>query len=390
MNERDGGGVAVDMVVYNDLRHDARVFKEATSLIAAGYDVRVIGMETPHTPQLTGWEEVTVKRIPVGTSDSLRIRYAFFWRRAFSALMERRARIIHSHDLDTLFPAWLVASLTRARLVHDAHELWVELPSLVGRPVVRTAWQGFAKTLIPRSDAVITVGEGIAEELRNRYGVGAVVLRNLPKEIGPVEPVPIRELTGCPPSRLLVLYQGGFLPGLGIERAIDAMTFLPDAHLVLIGAGPLRESMERRAAASPARERISFLHAVPFKDLPPYTAACDVGLFLGESAGLNLQLALPNKLFEYIAAGIPVVATGWPEIRRVVQEYGVGVLVEPGCDLEAVANAIRTAASDRERLSAHCVRAARELTWERESARLLEVYARLSARNFSPENRNDG
>ncbi|HPU85843.1 MAG TPA: glycosyltransferase family 4 protein [Candidatus Latescibacteria bacterium] len=390
MNARNGGGIAVDMVVYNDLRHDARVFKEATSLIAAGYDVRVIGMETPRTAPLIGWEEVPFERLPVGTSDSLRIRYACFWRRAFGALMKRRARIIHAHDLDTLFPAWLAASLTRALLVHDAHELWVELPSLVGRPVVRAAWQGFAKTLIPRCDAVITVCEGIAEELRSRYGASAVVLRNLPKKIGPVEPAPIREMTGCPLSRVLVLYQGGFLPGLGIERAIDAMTFLPDAHLVLIGAGPLRETMERRAAASPARERISFLDAVPFRDLPPYTAACDVGLFLGESAGLNLQLALPNKLFEYIAAGVPVVATGWPEIRRVVREYDVGVLVEPGCDLEAVANAIRTAASHRERLSANCVKAARELTWERESGRLLEVYARLSARNSSPENTNDG
>ena len=124
--------------------------------------------------------------------------------------------------------------------------------------------------------------------------------------------------------------------------------------------------------------------------MPPYTAACDIGLFLGESAGMNLQLALPNKLFEYIAAGVPVVATGWPEIRRVVREYDVGVLVEPGCDLEAVANAIRRAVSDRKRLSANCVKAARELTWERESDRLLEVYARLSARNSSPENRNDG
>jgi len=390
MNARNGGGIAVDMVVYNDLRHDARVFKEATSLIAAGYNVRIIGMETPSTPPLTGWEEVTVKRIPVGTSDSLRIRYACFWRRAFSALMERRARIIHSHDLDTLFPAWLAASLTRAQLVHDAHELWVELPSLVGRPVVRAAWQGFAKTLIPRSDAVITVCEGIADELRARYGVGAVVLRNLPKEIGPVEPAPIREMTGCPPSRVLVLYQGGFLPGLGIERAIDTMTLLPDAHLVLIGAGPLRKDMEHRAAASPARDRISFLDAVPFKDLPPYTAACDIGLFLGESAGMNLQLALPNKLFEYIAAGVPVVATGWPEIRRVVREYDVGVVVDPGCNLEAVANAIRRAVSDGKRLSANCVKAARELTWERESDRLLEVYAKLSARNSSPENRNDG
>ena len=370
-------GIVVDMVVYNDLRHDARVFKEASSLTEAGYDVRVIGIQTPKSPPLTGWDGIPVLRIPVGRSSSLRVRYACFWRRAFSSLMERRADIIHAHDLDAMPPAWLASRLIRSQLVHDAHELWVELPSLVDRPVVRGVWQLLAKLLIPRADAVITVCEGIVEELRARYGVDAVLLRNLPPRSEPATPAPLREMIGCSPERTLVLYQGGLLPGLGIDRAIDVMESLPEAHLVLVGSGPLGEELRARAQRSPASDRISFVAAVPFRELPPYTEACDVGLFLGESRGLNLQLALPNKLFEYIAAGVPVVATDLREVGRIVRAHDVGVLVPHGCGLEQVARAIREAAADRNRLSANCLHAARELTWERESANLLGLYEAL-------------
>jgi glycosyltransferase involved in cell wall biosynthesis len=258
--------------------------------------------------------------------------------------------------------------------VHDAHELWVELPSLVGRPLIRWVWQLLAKALIPRSDATITVCQGIVEEMRARYGVNAAILRNLPLRLGPVSPLPLRERIGCAATTTLVIYQGGLLPGLGIDNAIDAMGLLPDGHLVIIGSGPLRDSLGARCDASPAKARITFLPAVPFKELPAYTAAANIGLFLGDSSGLNLQLALPNKLFEYIAAGVPVVATDWAEVRRIVLRYDVGILVPPGSPASAVADAIRHVAAKRDHYATNCRAAAEELTWENEVAVLGDVY----------------
>jgi len=372
-----GSGRSVAMVVYNDLVHDARVHKEARTLLEAGYAVHVVGMRTAATPALAGWEGIPATRLDVGSSPSLRVRYARFWNAAYRWLMRERPDAIHAHDLDALPPCWLAAALRGVPLVHDAHELWVELPSLVGRRVIRGVWSAIARTLIPRCDAVITVADGIAQEMARRYGVAPVVVRNLPPRGEPPAPQPLREKLGCAADAPLLIYQGGLLPGLGVDRAIAIMEHLPGAHLVIIGGGPLGDALRQQAAQSPASGRITFLPPVPFGELAAFTAAADVGLFLGESEGLNLRLALPNKLFEYIAAGVPVVAVDWPETGRLVRRYDVGRLVPPGSSPEVAAETIREVLAARAALAENCRRAAEELVWENEAVRLVRCYEEL-------------
>lgn len=370
-------GRAVAMVVYNDLMHDARVFKEACTLIDAGHAVTVVGMRAAGTAPLTGWDRVDVTRLDVGSHASLRLRYVRFWRSAYRHLVHERPDAIHAHDLDALPPAWMAARLLAIPLVYDAHELWTELPSLVGRPVMRGVWEAIATAIVPRTDAVITVADGIAEELAKRYRVRPIVLRNLPERRDPPQPVPLREIVGCGAGTALLIYQGSLMTGYGVDRAIATMAHLPGAHLVIIGGGPLAGHLREQASRSIASGRITFLPPVPFAELPRYTAAADVGLFLGESAGLNLQLSLPNKLFEYIAAGIALVSTDWPETGRLVRHYGVGRLVPPGAPPEEIAAAVEQVVGERETLAGNCRRAREELVWERDAGRLVECYERL-------------
>ena len=365
---------SVAMVVYNDLMHDARVHREASTLADAGYLVTVIGVRSSDTPSLVGWEGIPVVRLDIGTHRSLRLRYARFWRDAYGQLVHMRPDAIHAHDLDALLPAWLAAALLAVPLVYDAHELWTELPSLVGRPLSRGIWRALAAVLVHRSDAVITVADGIARELAKRYGVSPVVLRNLPPRGEPPKPLPLRDMVGCPAATPLFLYQGSLMSGYGLDRAIAAMERLPGGHLVIIGSGPLGEGLREQARRSSASDRISFLPAVPFAELPRYTTAADIGLFLGESEGLNLQLSLPNKVFEYIAAGIPLVSTDWPEVGRLVRQYDVGRLVRPGAPIEEIVRAVEAVLDDRESLAENCRRAREELVWECDGGRLVECY----------------
>ncbi|HDS74130.1 MAG TPA: glycosyltransferase [Firmicutes bacterium] len=367
----------VAMVVYNDLVHDARVYKTASTVRDAGYDVHVIGMVAPESGPLGAWDGIRVTRLDVGVRRSLRVRYAQFWRAAYRVLRADTPDVIHANDLDVLVPCWLAARKLRIPIVHDAHELWVELPSLVGRPHVRAIWSAVAHALISRCDAVITVSDGVAGEIRRRYGVEPTIVRNLPIRGGPVEPAPLRDRLGIPDDAPILIYQGGLLPGLGIERAVDAMDFLPQAHLVIIGGGPLRELIARHVEQSPSRDRINLLPPVPFAELKPITTACDIGLYLGSSAGLNLQYALPNKLFEYIAAHVPSVITDWPDQAAIVRHYGVGTVVPPNASPEHVAGAVRDTLANRDSYVANCRVAANELVWENDAARLLDVYAKL-------------
>ena len=368
---------SVAMLVYNDLVHDARVFKEASALRDAGYAVHVIGMCDDASGDPVEWDGIDVTRIHVGAPRSLRVRYAAFWRQAYRRLLTAAPDAIHAHDLDVLAPAWLAARRLNVPIIHDAHELWVELPSLVGRPHVRLVWSLLARALVPWCDAAITVSGGIADEMWSRYGVRATLLRNVPLAGDDVAPAPLRERLGIPADATLVLFQGGLLPGVGIDRAIAAMDYLPTAHLIIIGDGPLRDEIRRMASASPSRERVHVLPAVPFSELRPVTCACDVGVHLGTSRGLNVQFGLPNKLFDYIAAGIPSVVTDWPEQGGVVRSYEVGRVVPIDASAEEIARTIEDAVTDSDRFRANCRAAARELVWERESRRLLDVYDHL-------------
>ncbi len=367
----------VAMVVYNDLAHDARVFKEARALIDAGYSVEVIGMCDGASGPLAGWDDVSVARVSVGRAKSLRARYAVFWWRACIRLIALRPDAIHAHDLDVVVPCCFAARWLGVPLVHDAHELWTELPSLVGRPIVRGVWSAIARAVVPRCDVVMTVSDGVAAELGRRHGVDVRVVRNCPQRTAPAQPAPIRAELGIASETPILLYQGGLLQGLGVERAIDMMVHLRDMHLVIVGDGPLRGDLTERAARSPVRDGISFIPAVPFAELPPITAAADLGLHLGESDGLNTRLALPNKLFEYVAAGLPVVATDWPEVGKVVRRYDVGGTVAPGGSAEDAAQVVRSVLADRDRLAANARVAAEQLVWDREAPVLVESYAQL-------------
>ena len=365
------------MAVYNDLTHDARVYKEARTLADAGFFVGVVGMRTYDSAPLEGWEGIRTTRLCVGPWGNLRVRYVQYWIRLFRRLLTLRPDVIHAHDLDVLPPCRAAATILGVPLVHDAHELWTELATLVDRPRVRAVWSWLADRFIPQTDGVITVCDGIADILHERHGVNPIVLRNMPLRQDLPEARPLREEIGIDEDTPLLIYQGGMLHGVGVDRCIEVMEHLPEAHLFVIGGGPLRPEFVKQAQASPASRRITMHEAVPFSELLSYTAAADLGLFLGESDGLSIQYALTNKFFEYVQAGVPVVVTDYPEHASHVNRYGVGMLVKPGSTPRQTADVIRQALAQRNKLARKCLDAREELVWQTDAKKLVELYRNL-------------
>ena len=369
------------MVLFGDLRFDFRVFREADTLKAAGYEVVLVvsdfGSRLPSV-----WDDFELHRIPLDRARSLRFSYPLFWHRAAGIAAGIDAEVYHAHDLDALLPAARAAGKRKARLMYDSHELFVEQSSLVDRPRIRAFWRWLERRLIRRVDLVLTVSPAIAESLQETYNLPQrpVLVRNLPPFREPVGGEGLRQALGLVgDDEPLVLYQGGFLTGNGLPEQIAAMRQIGEGRLALLGSGPMEESLRRQVTAWGLEDRVRFLAPVPFSQLHAFTCGADLGLCVIKPTGNSFRWSMPNKLFEYLMAGLPVVAGDTPEIRRVIEETGTGALVDPE-DPEAIAAAIRGLLKDeplRRRMGEAARQSAEKYCWEREAPRLLEAYEQL-------------
>jgi glycosyltransferase involved in cell wall biosynthesis len=371
--------VRICMAVFTDLRFDFRVYREARSLVDAGHRVTIVSTAFADGPP-PPWEGVTFHLIPIDRSRSLRRTYPSFWRQAYPLLVEANAQVYHAHDLDALWPAARAARHRGAQLVYDSHEFFTEQSSLVQRPPVRMFWLLLERLLIRRAHSVVTVADPIARKLEGRYGLPRVhVVRNLPPYRAPVASDVIRAQLHIPATRPVVLYQGGFLTDNGLGELVEASAGFADAVFVLLGDGPCEAALQQKAQNLGLTDRVRFIPRVPFQQLHSYTCSADVGLCLLKGTGSSSYHSLPNKLFEYLMAGLPVVASNFSEMERVVSATGCGITAPP-TDQRAVQRAIADILGDPHRLARYreaSLAAARSYNWEAEAPRLLEVYQTL-------------
>ncbi len=374
----------ISMLLHKSVAHDTRVRREASALAAAGHEVTVVHLPPPGEAVPAGLPF----RVLPATLRHGRDRLPHAARLAAEAGglalrgASQRPDAIHAHDAAMLLPGLLAARRSGARLVYDSHELATGVPYRGG------AWPATVAAVerlgAPRADAVIAVSAGIAARLSERYRLRrpAAVVRNLP-DLPPPRPGSApdlrRELAlGDSP---LILHQGSAAPGRGGETLVRALAALPEAQLLFLGAAePDAKRLAAVAREAGVAARTRFLGPVPPEALLSHTAQADVGVSLLEDSCDNHRLALPNKLFEYLAGGLPIVVSDLPEAAELVRGRGIGRCADPG-DSESVAAALRAALAGRADadLRRRLAEAASELSWEREKARLLEVYERLAS-----------
>jgi glycosyltransferase involved in cell wall biosynthesis len=382
----------VAMLLHKSVEHDSRVRRAARALQRANHEVAVIHLPPPGSaPQRSRWRELDgFGLVTAAPPDWVRARIPFhvyrvvFLASFVRAIVRERPDIVHAHDAAMLLPGYVGARLTGAQLVYDSHEL------ATGVPYRERYWGAFVSALerfvVPRCAAVITVSEGIAARLQQIYGLAdrPTVVRNIPDldiarpPDGPDSAGPLRARLGVGADVALVLHQGALAPRRGCETAVRAIARIPDAHLVFLGdawpgyAGRI-ESLAARLGLS---DRVHVLPGVPVAALLSWTRAADVGLSLLDAGCENHRLALPNKVFEYVAAGVPVVVSDLPELRALLDRHGIGVC----CDAarpEALAAAICAVLGRGPELAGEVDRARRVLSWEREQRELTALYERL-------------
>jgi glycosyltransferase involved in cell wall biosynthesis len=391
------------MLTLSDARNDPRVERSARALVAAGYRVKIVCPD--HEPPFAGrpveWgPNVTFAPLPLKVQD---FSYVFPWLLGgalYKAASRERPFAFHCHDLNTAVTGLAAAQRTGALCVCDFHEWYSENASwhaaterfLPHTRLKRGVFRFAERLAIRHADAVVTVCQSIAREMEQAFdpsGRRVEVIRNIPLMNSGVGARygSLREQLGLGQEQQLVLYQGGTGPTRQLEPVIEALAFAPEVSLAI--RGPASEGVIRhyRAVAERvgAADRLFLLPPVPSSDVVAAAAASGAiaGVYTVAGICLNWQYALPNKVFEYMAAGLPVLVADYPEVRSIVERYQVGLCFDP-LDPRSIGAQLRRLALDP-RLGGDCRRnlkaAMADMQADREWHKLVELYDSLATQD---------
>ncbi len=379
----------IAMLVRNAYTHDTRVEKEARTLTDAGFEVTVVADAAFGLPERETRDGSTVIRMPRTAAAIPGIRFFLHEWRLARRLTELRPTYLHAHDSNALLAVAVAAGRLRVPFVLDAHELWLGRPPRDRPAPYRFAFRAWytvlERLLVPRAAAVVTVSPPIARHLERRYRLPTVELVPNYPDIGrPVERREIRGLVpGIPHSAPIVLHLGAYLPDRGLEQLVEALVTVHEAHLVVLGAGSRASGLVELAARLGIGDRVHLVPPVPSDEVVDYTASATIGVAPIVPTTLNNAYSLPNKLFQYMAAGLPVLASALPQLTEIVEGSDAGVTVDTR-DVPALAAALRSLLGDRDRLGEMGRNARRAVeerySWERSATTLRSVYQRLTAR----------
>jgi glycosyltransferase involved in cell wall biosynthesis len=358
----------ITVSVTNDLANDQRVHKVCTTLMQNGYDVKLIGRELPSSKP--------VKRVYRTERLSLLFRrtlffYAEYNIRLFFYLLSDETDVFLSNDTDTLLANYFASIIRKKPLVFDAHEIFPEAPEITERKWVKRIWTAIESFIFPRLSNTYTVSDSVAAYYKEKYKANMMVVRNIPlKKTAPArlhsQPSFIKVK-----GKKIILYQGAINRGRGIEWMINAMPYLDNFIFYVIGDGEKLQELKEKVKKMHLTDRVIFTGQIPFENLPEYTIQADIGINLVENWGLSYYYSLPNRIFDYIREGVPVLASDLPEIRKIITHYKIGTLVH-NYDPQHLASTIkRITQKVKNRSVFETANAA--LCWENESLVLMRV-----------------
>lgn len=375
----------VIITVISDLVTDQRVHKVSLTLYEAGYDVLLIGARRRQSLDLLP-RPYTARRIRMLFQKKV-FFYAEFNLRLFLLLLFTPGDIFLGNDLDALPGTWLAAKLRRKPVVYDTHEYYLGMPELEGRHFVKKCWQRIERYLFPRLEHIYTICDSFAGLYHQDYGRTLDVVRNVPLlNSGPSVPLPLEIETRIPRDKFLLLFQGaGINPQRGVEELVAAMGYLDPRqfHLIIIGGGDVFPGIVRLVRELSLDDRITLIPKVPFEVLRSLTPRAQLGLSLDKPNNINHVYGLPNKIFDYLHAGVPVLVSHVVELEKIVRAYDVGDFIEHHSP-EHIAAKIEAISRDPARLAAwkrNTEKVRLECNWEREGRIVVGIFEQITSKS---------
>ena len=275
-----------------------------------------------------------------------------------------------------MLPNFIISRLKNSKLVYDSHEYFT---LSVYKKTPRKVWEKLENFLFPRLKNVITVSDSIKNVYEKKYKVPVTVVRNVPSKI--VNNPSSEKIVLSPGKKILIMQGMGLNENRGTEEAILTMQFLPDDfNLYFIGSGTIWDKLKQMADELNLSDKITFIDVLPYHQMMEYTRQCFLGLIF-EKIDItdHHRFALPNKFFDYINAGIPVLSSKATEIKLLIDKYHIGDYID---NFEPAQIAVKILAISKNaetyNLWKHnTAKASEELNWESEEKILINFMNQL-------------
>ena len=360
----------------NDLVTDQRLKKICDSLQSIGYEITLIGRELPNSLPIS--RKYKTIRMQLLFKKGF-LFYAEYNLRLFFKLLFLKKDVLLANDLDTLLPNYLISKILSKKLVYDSHELFTEVYELITRPKIRMVWLQIEKYVFSRLKNVYTVNDSIANFYHKKYKVPVKVIRNIAPKLSnqSIDLAFADKIKGS--NKMLILQGSGINTDRGAEEAIYMMQYLKKTILYIIGGGDVFKELKKLVNELDLSSRVFIKNKMLYDDLMEYTKIADLGLSLDKNTNLNYEYSLPNKVFDYIQAQIPLLVSNRKEVARLVLKNEIGLVVDTH-DPKKLATIVKKILSDKKLniiWKKNLKRSSEKYCWENESNNLLKIYNNL-------------
>lgn len=374
--------IRVAFSVTNCICHDQRVMKIATEINSFGCDTLIIGRRMGECCE-KDIVPFRVKRFRMFFKKGF-LFYKFYNLRLFFFLLFHKNDLLVANDLDTLLPNFLISRLKRLPLVYDSHEYFTGVPAIQNRPLVKWVWKTIERFVFPHLKYIMTVSDSIAKRYESEYSIRPVTIRNFSPNPSERSKYSKSEL-GINPGNLLLILQGaGINIDRGGEELIEAVNITEGVSLLIVGSGDILQLLKDKVRALDLGDRVKFIPKIPWFELMKYTRSADAGISVDRCTNLNHEFSLPNKVFDYISSGIPVVASDLCEIKKLLVKHNCGIII-PEVSPAEISKAIKKIRDDSsllDELKQNAIIASKSVNWEVESIKVRAFYKVILEKYF--------
>ncbi|MBI5730957.1 MAG: glycosyltransferase [Ignavibacteriales bacterium] len=353
---------------------DSRITNLSNSLRADGCKVSVLGFDWFISSEDYFDDETKIFAIKKNKlSLFFYLQFVFI---LISELIRSNADVYFAEDLYTLPFVTTIAKIKKAKVYYNSREIYAFLGGLRNRPYLQSLVKMIEKFFIKKVDLVLTTGDMDSDFLKKFYGINnTLVVRNIPLYQTPANKIDFRKRYNIAEDNMILLYQGVLLEGRGIPLVMKAMASLDKTVLIILGDGEQKNNFQSLADELKISHRVFFVGTINQQELINYTAGGDIGISLIENISMSYYHALPNKMFEYIMAGLPVLVSELPQMKKIVDTYQVGesIKIENEKNIISVLNRWQSNPEILRSFRNNCAHAANELNWQKEFDRVKET-----------------